>query len=89
MQLSFTPWSLAEDSVVTWDSAGICGVCVCVFVLNREGSCVFASRALVVVWTAVYLTAYSDCLTACSDCLTGFREPLSPPYRCQIVLKEV
>ena len=34
-----------------------------------------ASRALVVVQTAMYLTGYSDRLT-------GFHEPLSPPYKC-------
>ena len=50
-------------------------VCVCVCVLDWEGSRVVASTALVVVWTAVYLIGYTDCLT-------GFREPLSPPYRC-------
>ena len=51
----------------------VCGllcVCVCVCVLDWEGSRVVASTALVVVWTAVYLIGYTDCLT-------GFREPLS------------
>ena len=41
-------------------------VCACVWtcacVLDREGSWAFASRALVVVWTAMYLTSYSDYL---------------------------
>ena len=32
----------------------------CVCVLDREGSWVVASTALVVVWTAMYLTGYSD-----------------------------
>ena len=40
---------------------------VCVCVLGREGSWVFASTALVVVRTSVYMTS--------------FREPLSPPFR--------
>ena len=42
-------------------------VYVCVFVrvyvLGRERSWVFPSTALVVVWTAMYLTGYSDYLT--------------------------
>ena len=41
-----------------------------------------ASRALVVVQTAMYLTGISDCLT-------GFHEPLSPPYKCHTSLKNV
>ena len=57
-------------------------VCVCVCVLGREGSWVFASTALVVVWTAMYLTSYSDYLT-------GFHEPPSPPYRCHTSFKNV
>ena len=40
----------------------------------------FGSKVLVAVWTAVYLTGYSDCLT-------GFHDPLSPPYRCHTGLK--
>ena len=36
------------------------GVSVYVCVLDEEGSWVLASRALVVVWTAVYLTGYWD-----------------------------
>ena len=48
-------------------------VCVCDRVLDGEARRVFASRALVAAHTAVYLTAYIDCLT-------GFREPLFPPY---------
>ena len=79
----------------------VCGVCVCVCVwcvcvcvcvcvctsmhacaVDGEGSMAFVSRALVAVWTAVYLTGYSDCLT-------GFRELLSPPYRCQTGMKNV
>ena len=51
-------------------------------VLDGEGSMVVASTALVVVRTAVYLIGYSDCLT-------GFREPLSPPYRCHTGLNNV
>ena len=57
-------------------------VCVCACVLDREGSKVFASRTPVVVYMAVYLTCYSDCLT-------GFQEPLLPPYRHHIGLKNV
>ena len=56
--------------------------CVCVSVLGREGNWVFASKALVVVWTTMYLTGYSDWLT-------GFGGPLSPPYRCHTSLKNV
>ena len=37
--------------------------CVCVSALGEEGSWVFASTALVVAWTAMYLTSYSDYLT--------------------------
>ena len=37
---------------------------LCVHVLNRAGSKVLFSRALVVVQTAVYLTGYSDYLTS-------------------------
>ena len=48
-------------------------VCVSLYVVDREGSQVFASTALEVVWTAVHLT--ND-----SDYLTGFCEPLSSPY---------
>ena len=48
-------------------------MCVCVHVLGGEGSWVFASTALVVIQTAMYLTGYSDYLTSC------FWEPLSPP----------
>ena len=33
---------------------------VCVCVLDGEGSWVFASTALVVVWRARYLTGYSE-----------------------------
>ena len=58
----------------------VCGVCACVCVC--VGSLVFASTALVVVWTAM-------CLTSCSDCLTGFHEPLSPAYICHTRLKTV
>ena len=38
-------------------------VFVRVYVLGRERSWVFASTSLVVVWTAMYLTGYSDYLT--------------------------
>ena len=34
----------------------------CACVLDREGSWAVASRAVVVVWTAMYLTNYSDYL---------------------------
>ena len=55
-----------------WHACACACVCVCVCVrcvLGGEGSWVFASTALVVVWTAMYLTRYSDYLT-------GFRESL-------------
>ena len=41
-----------------------------------------AGTALVVVWTAMYMTGYSDYLTI-------FREPHSPPYRRHTGLKEM
>ena len=47
-------------------------MCMCVCVLGGEGSWMFASTALVVVWMAMYLTSYCDYLT-------GFHEPLLPP----------
>ena len=50
-------------------------------VLDMEESWVFANTALV-IWTAVFLTSYSDYLT-------GFYEPLSPPYKCDAGLKNV
>ena len=55
------------------------GVCV----VDGEGSSVFASRDLaVLVSAAVYVTVQIDCLT-------GFREPLSPSYRCHTGFKNV
>ena len=45
----------------------------CVCVLDWAGSWVFASTALLVAWTAMYLTSYSDYLTC-------FHDPLLPPY---------
>ena len=57
-------------------------VCVCVCILGREKSWVFASTALGVVWTAMYLNGHSDYLTS-------FHEPLLPPYRCHTGLKNV
>ena len=57
-------------------------VCVCVCALDREQSRVFASTALVVGWTAMYLTGYSDNLSS-------FCEPLSTPCRCHTGLKKV
>ena len=48
-------------------------VCMCVCVLGVARSWMFASTALVVEWTAMYMTDYSDYLT-------GFCEPLLPPY---------
>ena len=54
---------------------------VCVHGLGREGSWVFASTALVVVWMAMYLTRYSEYLT-------GFHEPLCLPYGCHTDLKK-
>ena len=55
-------------------------VFMCVCVLDREGSRVFASKALGVVKTAVHLTDDSDCLTA-------FHEPLLPTSGCHTSLK--
>ena len=46
--------------------------CACVCVLYWEESWVFACTDLVVAWTAVYPTGYSEYLT-------GFHEPLSTP----------
>ena len=43
------------------------GACVRILGVDLEGSWVLASTALVVIWTAMYLTRYSDYLT-------GFRE---------------
>ena len=57
-------------------------MCMHVCVLDREGSRVVASRALVVVQTSVYPTGYRDCLT-------GFHEPLLLPKWCHISLKTV
>jgi len=54
-----------------WHAVRMCGVCVCVCVLDLEGNWVVASRAL-----AVYLF-----LTGYNDCLVGFHGPLSPPFR--------
>ena len=34
--------------------------CVCVCVLNREGSWLFANRALLLVWTSVYQITVID-----------------------------
>ena len=42
-------------------------VCVSVYFLDREGSCVFASTALVVAWVAVYLTSCGDYQTGLSE----------------------
>ena len=42
----------------------------------------FASTALVAVWTAMYLTSYTGYQT-------GFREPLSQLYGCHTGLKNV
>jgi len=64
------------------DSRGTKHVCLCVCVLDGEGSRVVAGTALVIVWTAVYLTSYSVYLT-------GFQEPLSPLYTCHTGLKNV
>ena len=44
---------------------------VCMCVLDKEGRWMLASTALVVVWTAMYLTG-------CSNYLTGFHEPPLP-----------
>ena len=52
----------------------MCGYTLCFSssLIGSEESRVLAGRAPVVVWTAMYLTGYSDCLT-------GFQEPLLPP----------
>ena len=51
---------------------------VCMCVLDREGSWVFASTGLaVLLLVLVWMDAY---LTSCSDYLTGFCEPFLPPY---------
>ena len=42
----------------------VCAGCVCMCVLDREGSREVASRALVVVQMAVYLTSYCDWLVS-------------------------
>ena len=55
-------------------------VCVCVCVLGKEGSRMFASRALLVEQTAVYLTGYCDCLP-------GILKPLLQPYKLYISQK--
>ena len=47
---------------------------MCGWVLDGEGSWLFASTALVVVWTAMYLMGHYDYLI-------GFHEPPLPPYR--------
>ena len=60
-----------------------------VCMLDREGrtSCVSSTAVyiyiyIVVVWTAVHLTGYSDYLT-------GVREPLSTSYICHTGLKTI
>ena len=42
-------------------------VCLSVYFLDREGSWVFASTALVVAWVAVYLTSCGDYQTGLSE----------------------
>ena len=56
--------------------------CVCVVLIDREGSRVFTSTVLVVVWMAMYLTSYVDYLTS-------FHEPLLPCYTHHAGLKNV
>ena len=62
------------------------GVCVCVGggggLVGREGSWVFASITLTVLWRAMYMTGHSDYLTC-------FHKPLSPAYRCHTSLKNI
>ena len=41
----------------------MCVSYVCVSVLDREASWVFASTALEVIWMAVHLASYSDLLS--------------------------
>ena len=60
----------------------VCCLHLCVPVLHSDGSWVFASTDVIVAWTVMYLTGYSDCLT-------GFHEQFSPPYRCHTGLKNV
>ena len=55
-------------------------VFMCVCVLDRKGSRVFASKALGEVKTAMHLTRYNDCLTT-------FYEPLLPTFECHTSMK--
>ena len=66
-------WMQHEARHMTCECVWKHAMCICV--LDGEGSRVVASRALVVVWKAMYLTSYSDWLAI-------FHEPLSPPCRC-------
>ena len=54
----------------------------CVCVCSTWGRELGVRTSIAVVWTAAYLTSYSDYLT-------GFREPLSPPHRYHTGLKTV
>ena len=71
LSVQFCLFVLSVGSVSDEKAIHVRKVCACV--LDGEESRVFASRALVVVvvWTAVYQTVYSNCMT-------GFCEPLSP-----------
>ena len=54
--------------------------CVCVFLAGKGAGHLLIQ--VVVAWTAMYLTSYSDYLT-------GFCEPSSQPYRCHTSLENV
>ena len=56
-------------------------MCAHICVPDREGSWVFATTSLVVLWIAMQLAAYSDYLTT-------FYEPLLALLRCHASLKD-
>ena len=71
----------------TWPAhcVQLCDVCACMYVFSirgRELQWVPVNTDLAVIWTAVYLTGYSDHMT-------GIREQFSPPYRGHIGLNNV
>ena len=62
----------------------MCGVCVCVCVLDGEGTWVYNS-----VSTALVVVNIALCLIGYSDYVTSFCDPFLPPYRCHVGLKNV